>query len=250
MKTRSQRFKLSRITRKSPRIHPLRSVYGEMILKKGTILYHTSESAFKQNITKPMLFLTFHPSEWIRNPSDYVTKFILNRDVSLFFMVGAITGSRIFPLLDKLIDTPGNNLAKREDEKLTCFVRYLEKAGFDGWFSTIEGSPPVEIALINNLDLVSVISTNPITWNWKNGNYPDPNNLSVFVPKNWGKTYEILSHHIPIELKINRRYEPMINTFIEQVKKNDPDGNVFSILLKNAKIQYINAPFKQIKWVC
>ena len=250
MKTRSHRLRTIRTTRKSPRIHPLRSVYGEMILKKGTILYHTSKVPFKQDSTKPMLFLTFHPSEWVRNPSDYVTKYTVNRDISLFFMVSIITGSRIFPLLDKLIGTPGNNLAKRHDEKLTCFIPYLEKAGFDGWFSTIEGGAPVEVALINRLDLVTVIDTSPIAWNWKNGNYPDPNNLSVFVPKKWGKTYEISSYRLPIELNINKRYEPLINTFIEQIKKNDPDGNVLSILLKNAKIQYINAPFKQIKWAC
>ena len=44
----------------------LREEYGEMIIKKDSILYHTSDDLFtyQNNIDKPMLFCTFHPSEY------------------------------------------------------------------------------------------------------------------------------------------------------------------------------------------
>jgi hypothetical protein len=44
----------------------MKKSYGEVILKGGSILYHTSDEPFelKGSTIKPMLFLTFHPSEW------------------------------------------------------------------------------------------------------------------------------------------------------------------------------------------
>jgi hypothetical protein len=52
----------------------LKGVYGEMILKKDIIVYNTSEEAFnyKREEDKPMLFCTFHPSEY-GMIGDYVT---------------------------------------------------------------------------------------------------------------------------------------------------------------------------------
>ena len=38
----------------------LKNIYGEMIIKKGSILYH------KNDKIKPMLFYTFHPSDYMR----------------------------------------------------------------------------------------------------------------------------------------------------------------------------------------
>jgi len=66
----------------------LREVYGEIILKKDSILYHTSDEPFmyKSKKDKPLLFCTFHPSEY-GMIGDYVTPIILKKDVSLFFMI-------------------------------------------------------------------------------------------------------------------------------------------------------------------
>ena len=72
---------------------PLRDKYGEMIIKKGTVLYHTSDNQFTINNSKPMLFLTFHPSEYIRGSDSFITRIALNKDFSLFFMIDRITSS-------------------------------------------------------------------------------------------------------------------------------------------------------------
>jgi hypothetical protein len=45
----------------------MKKTYGEMILKKSSILYHTSDNLFEYKNDKPMLFCTFHPSEWEKN---------------------------------------------------------------------------------------------------------------------------------------------------------------------------------------
>ena len=42
----------------------LKKSYGVMKIKEGSILYHASDKKFKYNTNKPMLFCTFHPSEW------------------------------------------------------------------------------------------------------------------------------------------------------------------------------------------
>lgn len=250
MKHKTYRLKLNpsiHKTRKT-KLNPLRTVYGEILLKKGTLLYHTSSEPFEYNSEKPMLFLTFHPSEWIHSSTKYLTKFILNRDVSLLFMIKVIKTSRIISVLDTLIQ--GSNLAKQDDNKLKCFIPYLKSAKFDGWFSTIEGGMPVEIALINESATFSKVETNRIIRDWKNGNYKNYADLNSYIPKYWGDAYTISLYTLPAQLKINRIYEPMIDKFMKYVKEEDPDGNILYILLKTAKIRYIDAPYTNIYWKC
>jgi hypothetical protein len=42
----------------------LRTAYGSVIIKKDTILYHTTDEEFSYRPNKPMLFTIIHPSEW------------------------------------------------------------------------------------------------------------------------------------------------------------------------------------------
>jgi len=47
----------------------LRQIYGEIILKKDSILYHTSDEpyTYKSENEKPFLFCSWHLSEYIIN---------------------------------------------------------------------------------------------------------------------------------------------------------------------------------------
>ena len=63
----------------------LRQNYGEMIIKEGSILYHTSDDIFKHR-KKPMLFCTFHPSEYTGD-NKYLHFIKIKRDLSLLFMI-------------------------------------------------------------------------------------------------------------------------------------------------------------------
>jgi hypothetical protein len=241
----------------------MRKVYGEMILPKGTILYHSSEHAFQMRKDKPMLFLTFHPSEWEGWSDEYITQFTLNRDASLFFMIGGFNKTRVEPLLNSII-TPKvrnsslkstlnisninviNNLAKQYDSNLKCYVQNLENEQFDGWVSTIEGKPYIEVALINEPSIYTASESKEFTKNWRNGN----NSSGTFEQKNWGNLYQISSINNPVTLNINKRYETPINTYIEYGLQKIPYEFAFQILMKNAIINYHEYPFSQIEWVC
>jgi len=82
----------------------MRESYGEVILKKDFILYHTSDNLFKNKPNHPMLFCTFHPSEWFYG-EDFITIIKLKKDVSLFFMLDfdySITLSSYLPIFTNL----------------------------------------------------------------------------------------------------------------------------------------------------
>lgn len=239
-----------RKTRKAPRIQrpTLRTVYGEVILRKGTTLYHASQTPFTPNPLKPMLFTTLHPSEWAFIYGEYITPIILKKDVSLLFMVSSIVNTRILPLLDTLINQPGNNLAKQKDTNLACYTRYLREEKFDGWLSTIEGKASIEIALINNMTVYEVQpSINIKIKGWNNSSYAKDGS---FIQKNWGTVYPVSTLSYPAVLNINKRYKEPIDTYIAYCKRICPNEFAFQLLLSNAVINYIDAPIAFIHWNC
>lgn len=209
----------------------LREVYGEVILKKGSVLYHTSDAPFYLNDQKPFLFLTFHPADWDLGKYRYVTRFILQKDVSLFFMVGGIRGLRIQPLLDTLIGEPSNNLHKQYLPKQICYGRYLLKDGFDGWFSTIEGKTTVEVGLLNLFDTYSY----------------EP---SIQVTEDSRIRYPIATQVRPAIFHINERYRDDLTNYMRLASSASPLSYTFQIILTNAIIRYHNHPFKSILWNC
>ena len=241
------------------RKQPLHNTYGEMILKKGSILYHTSNKPFQINPNKPMLFLTFHPSEYIYSPvynylpdnapnTSYVTRIILEKDISLFFMIDIIKLYKIFSSLQLLIkeeniNTNNLNLTKQYDNNLKCFVKYLQEEKFDGWFTSINSKLTVEVALINNLSMYSVLESNYHIQDWHNVIYSN-------TLKHWGTLYPISVIQIPAILIIDKRYKSQIEIFLKINQKEDKDGTVFQILLHNAKIMYTEKPHSTIHWDC
>lgn len=193
----------------------MRSVYGELVLPKGTILYHSSQDPFTPNPKKPMLFTTFHPSDWYVFSEEYITPITLLRPVSLFFMVGGFNGFRILPLLDTIIGQPGNNLAKQRDQNLACYTTYLQAEKFDGWFSTIEGKATVEVALLNRPDIyeagVSVQFRNA-NWNYYSS--------SPEIKERFGTRFPISLIQQPATLRINERFRPEIETYMTRCSKS------------------------------
>ena len=166
----------------------LRSIYGEMIIQKESILYHTSDDLFtyQNNIDKPMLFCTFHPSEYTGD-NKYVHYIKIKKDLSLLFMIDSIKNIKIYSSLNQIINHPNKNLAKKHNYVLQDVVNELKKETFDGWFSSIENKGFVELALINDKKLFEVIDSQILHRNWRNGN----NTNNQITLKNWGKKYEI-----------------------------------------------------------
>lgn len=217
-------------------IEMMKNIYGEVIIKKNSILYHTSEEIFsyKNYTEKPMLFCTFHPSEW-DGINDYVTFIKLKKDVSLLFMIEKFKKKYIFSSLSSYINNKNENLTKKYNSNLYCFVNKLKNENFDGWFTSIENKATVEVSLINNLDLFEMIKTQELRRNWRNAN----NLNNIITIKNWGEKYPICSIKKNIIFKLNERYKKMIEDYINYGLKSDfPYDNVLNIIFDNAEFYY------------
>ena len=225
----------------------LKKYYGKVILKKDLILYYTSESLFTYNHNKPMLFCTFHPSEW-DGINDFVHYIILKQDINLLFMIDSIRKTYIFSSLHKFITSLNENLAKKNDNNLKCFVEELKKENFDGWFSSIENKSSVEVSLINDTNIYEIIKTEELKRNWRNGNYLN----NIITIKNWGTKYKIYTIDYPVIFKLNKRFKKLIFEYIKYNKEsNFPNEFVFQVILNNAIIKY-HKSFNDIdiKWKC
>ena len=226
---------------------PLRTGWGELILRKGTLLYHVSDEPFQSNSEKPLLFTVFHPSEWGLFSHSYVTPIRILRDISLFFMVEGFHKLRVLPLLNRFIDYPGRNtnLVKMYDVNNICFAAHLRDEQFDGWISTVEGKATVEVALVNDPTAWSIDGpSTPLRSRWTNSNDID----GRWKLKDWGTTYP-LSFMNPV-MRIHSRYKEPIESYLVSSDTNLPGQFVFPILIKAATISYHEGAVTPVVWNC
>lgn len=224
----------------------LRNVYGEMILQKGSILYHTSSEIFniKNETEKPFLFCTFHPSEW-GSFDEYITPIFLKKDVSLLFMIQYINKKCIFSALNTFINHPNANLAKRHNIQLTFFSKKLKEEKFDGWFCSIENKTSVEVAILNNNNLFKPLKTELLHQNWNNGTIKN-NNITL---KNWGNKFSVCTVSQPAILQLNEKYKELLEEYIKHgINSKLPYEHVFQLILYNAIIYYHKSQNKEIRW--
>jgi hypothetical protein len=236
----------------------LKEKYGSVLLKKNTILYHTTDQfcektqncedshivsnsqyetdkEFHCNPNKPLLFLTFHPSEW-EGANYYVVKIILKKDIELLFMISGFRKHFIYSSLNEL-NNNRNIMSKLSNKKKLCIVKKLKDEKLDGWFSSIENKSQIEVALINDNELFTIISFEKLTRNWRNGN----NLNNKLTCKNWGTKYEISTLYLPVIFDINERYKLMIEEYIKYgLESNFPYEYILQVILKNAIIKYHN----------
>jgi hypothetical protein len=185
----------------------MQECYGEVLLKEGSILYHTSTKKFKYKKDKPLLFCTFHPSEYGSNNDDIFVHFIkLKKDIRLLFMIEKIKKELIFSSLHLFTTNERGNLSKMNDDKRLIYSNKLKYHNFDGWFSSINNKTNVEVALLNSKSLYELISFDKLNSNWIDSNYVD----NHIIPKNWGLKYPICSINQPIVFIINERYKKQL----------------------------------------
>ncbi len=224
----------------------MQTSYGTMKISKGCILYHSSDELFKNKPEKPMLFCTFHPSEW---PDKYITRIKLKKTVLLLFMVSKLKDDRVFSSLNKFTNTKLLNLAKMYDSNLQCYVEELKKEHLCGWFTSIQNKGTVEVALINSNNIFEALDTHKTIRNWRNGNCANENNTKI--PKKWGIKYPICTINNPVRLNINLRYKKLIKHYKKYEKKSGyPLEYIFQVILENAKIYYHKGELQNIKWKC
>lgn len=209
----------------------LKTYYGEMIIKGGSILYHTSDDEFMYSNIKQILFTTFHPSEWTGD--NKLLHFVrIKKDISLLFLIDYINYIKIYSSFEKII----NKTEKNYDNELKIIVNELKKENFNGWFGSIENKGCVQVALINDEQIFEVFETRELRKNWKDGNYLD-NSISL---KKWGNMYEICFIKNPIILNINKKYKKIIKKYKDdEIKSRFLLEFIFQMILKNAIISYL-----------
>ena len=213
----------------------LRQHYGEMILKEGSILYHTSDEIFIPNKDKQMLFCLFHPSEWGQH-DQFITPVILKRDISLAFLIENIKRLRLFSAVDVLTDNQNRKITKTYTaEKLNKYITYLRNENFDGWFSSIQNQATVEVALINDDSIFTILETTPLKRCWRNGFIHE----NVITTKDWRNKYTVCTTEKPAILKINKRFRAIIKDYLfDEIKIGYIKEYVFQVILDNAEIYY------------
>lgn len=224
----------------------MKKSYGEVIIKKDSILYHISDEPFEIRNNKPMLFCTFHPSEWdVMN--DYITFVKIKKDISLLFMIEECKKAKIFSSLPLFSNHPNLNLSKKHLSQLSCYAMELKKENLYGWMTSIENKSSIEICLINNLNLYNIVSIEKLKRDWRNGN--EINGEKKL--KNWGNSYPICTIERPITLLMNDRFREMIEKYKQyEITSGYFREHVFQILLNNCIINYYKADLEKIEWKC
>ena len=219
--------------------------YGEVIIKKGSILYHTTNEIFsyKSFENYPMLFCTFHPSEWYYG-EEYITFISLKKDISLFFMIYFNDKSKTSSYLSKF--TKNNiDLLKitHTNNQLLYYSNELKNNNFDGWFnSNAIDKAFIEVGLLNDISIFEVLKIEKLKKDWTRQN----NANNIVTLKNWGYNYAIQKE---VKFKLNERYKKYIEKYIENtIKDKFYVRYTFQILLLNSNIYYHNAECKEIEW--
>lgn len=226
----------------------MRESYGEVILKKGFILYHTTNKIFSyKSINEfPMLFCTFHPLEWYYK-EEYITFIKLKRDISLFFMIEFSEKLNILSCLSKFTN---NNIEllkiTHTQSQLLYYYNELINNNFDGWFNSnsIDKSF-IEVGLLNDNNIFEIVKTEKLKKDWRRQN----NANNIVTQKKWGIKYPINSLINPIIFRLNKRYEESIKKYIDK-SVNNKFYPIYSlqILLTNAELYYHEGDVKNIIW--
>ena len=228
----------------------MKETYGELILPKGFILYHTSDNPFKidYEINFPMLFCVFHPSEW---ELLHVTKIILKKEINLFFAID-------FNIRDESISIPiciMKEITKSDffirsvksvKDYLLFFSNKLKENNFDGWVGLQKvNKNALEVSLINNPDIFN-IKMEILNKDWKKEgmNY----NKTIVIQKKWGNNFPIYFDK-NIIININERYKYFIELFLQNIENNKYKYHKsLHLLLRDSKIIYNQNPINKIVW--
>jgi len=224
----------------------LQNNYGEIIIKEGSIIYHTSDDdePFQYRYDKAFLFCIIHPSE-LYYRDEYVTLNKLKKDVSLLFMIEDCKKLKILSSLNILTNHTYLTSAKLKKEQFVSYVEELKKENFDGWFTSIDNRAAVEIALINDKNIFDVIKTEKLNPYWRRGYY----NNDTIVIKDWRTKYPVCCIEKPVILNIHNRFEIMIQKYLEvEVESGFIKEYTFQVLLDNAIIKYHEGSLEKIEW--
>lgn len=217
----------------------MRESFGELILKKDSILYCKSNDDYeiiikkqKKNIYIFLHNLYFHPSQF--NGSINLFKITLKKDISLFceFKINNQNNHK-FTIISLI------KYCKKNEELYNIYDIKLKECNFDGFITPQYGyAKNFEISLFNDDSIFKIEKLENIE-NWNNtdilkycGNFP------------------ICFTYIKPILNLNRSYEKIINSCIDYYNNNNelkPKYNgFFYLLFIYSDINYYDSEQKNI----
>jgi len=200
----------------------MRESFGELILKKYSILYYKTNDDYEKiiakqkNINSFLHNLYFHPSQF--NGSINLFKITLKKDISLFceFKINN-------QFYHKFTIIPLIKYCKNSEELYNIYDIKLKKYNFDGFITSQYGyAKNFEISLFNNDSIFKIEKLENIE-NWNNTD----------ILKYWGN-FPICFTYIKPILNLNISYQIKINSCIDYYKNNNelkPKSNGFFYLL-------------------
>ena len=249
--------------------------YGFMTIKKDSILYMLSKNDEYDNIDEinqidnldiideesknkliefykpikeyPILFCNFHPSESrnICSQSKYIYHIKLKKDIKIPFLIEGLIGKYLLSGLSKIKMCRLSKLYTSPFEIQNMYYFDLSNLilqyNLDGIFiPLINGKKKdfmnVEIGIINNNDLYSIVDVSKYTGIW---DFLIEKINNTYCLKHWGKKYKICSIDRPIHLNLHIRYKKLIHLY----RKRELESNIwqdltFQYILKNININY------------
>jgi hypothetical protein len=209
----------------------MRESFGELILKKNSILYCSSCFTINEIIQTPekvpiLYYVFFHPKqyEWKLN----IYKLILKKDISLFFDVEF---KEKFPFIYSPLKNIANNPEMNEllDNKLKIY-------NFDGYFSNrFSQDDIIKIVLFNDNNLFNI----------ELENYDQ----KMIYNNEYNSKYELSFTFIKPIININKRYEEYINKYVEYINSkiyNSYDKLTFYLFIKYSDINYIYENYNEL----
>ena len=209
----------------------MRESFGELILKKDSILYCSSCFTINEIIETPekvpiLYYVFFHPKqyEWKLN----IYKLTLKKDISLFFDVE-------FKEKNNFIYSPLKNIVNNLETN-ELLDNNLKKYNFDGYFSNrFSQDDVIKIVLFNDNNIFDI----------EIQNYDQ----KMIYNEEYNSKYELSFIKIKPIININKRYEESINKYTEYInskKYNDDDKLTFYLFIKYSEINYIDGNNKEL----
>ena len=209
----------------------MRESFGELILKKNSILYCSSCFTINEIIQTPekipiLYYVFFHPKQYEWNLNIY--KLTLKKDISLFF---DIEFKENFPFIYSPLKNIANNPVMNE------LLDYnLKKYNFDGYFSNrFSQDDIIKIVLFNHNNLFNI----------ELENYDQ----KMIYNNVYNSNYELSFIAIKPIININKRYEEYINKYVEYInskKYNAYHKLTFYLFIKYSDINYIYGNYNQL----
>ena len=209
----------------------MRESFGELILKKDSILYCSSSFDINEIIETPnkvpiLYYVFFHPKqyEWKLN----IYKLTLKKDISLFF---DIEFKEKFPF----IYSPLKNIANNPEMNELLDIN-LKKYNFNGYFSNrFSYEDIVKIVLFYDKNIFDI----------EIENYDQ----KMIYNEEYNSKYKLSLINIKPIININKRYEESINKYMEYInskKYNADDKLTFYLFVKYSEINYMDRNNKEL----